>query len=478
MRNLVTILICFLLFLPAAIYAQNVYTITADSVKLTSCDSSELIIENHTQAVPGFLFNTGRGRTIFKRGLQQLTSGSYIIGADTLNAWIQGGNKFGTTGILGTFDNNPLDLYSNSAQRLRFTPAGRTLFGTTFDNGYNNFQFNGSILDSTGYYTNFSAPLIGGNNSGAIRLRWGTGDGSYLSFFYQGSVSRRAFIGSASDTRPFDIYDQVGVSFLTSPYVSVGSEGTLNARFSVTNSNPLYNDMTVARFSTTTDSFYYDFAITPVGHTVVGGVGDNGNMLQVNGTSNFTGNMGIGTPYPTAQLHATGSVRFAGLTQDSTKTNVLVSDANGNLYYRSASSIAADDLLRTSLAVNGPITAKKLTLHDDTNWPDYVFDSAYHLTPLNEVDSYIQKEHHLPGIPAAAEIQKQGLDVGANQTALLKKIEELTLYNIDQSKKLDEQNKKLASQDQQLADQKAKIESLQLEIEQIMQTLHQKKTTK
>ena len=53
-----------------------------------------------------------------------------------------------------------------------------------------------------------------------------------------------------------------------------------------------------------------------------------------------TGNMGIGTIAPTAQFHTTGSVRLAGLTSDSTKTRVLVSDTSGNLFYRSAASIS------------------------------------------------------------------------------------------------------------------------------------------
>ena len=65
--------------------AQYVYTIKADSVKITNCDSSELIIENHTQGVPGFLFNTGNGRTVFKHGLIQLNDSLYLLGADTLN---------------------------------------------------------------------------------------------------------------------------------------------------------------------------------------------------------------------------------------------------------------------------------------------------------------------------------------------------------------------------------------------------------
>src|SRR5438309_7314634 len=99
-----------LISLANTLSAQYVYTIRADSVKLTNCDSSELIIENHTQGVPGFLYNTGNGRTIFKRGAQKLNDTSYLIGADTVKwnskAWVQGGNSFGTTGVLGTLDNN------------------------------------------------------------------------------------------------------------------------------------------------------------------------------------------------------------------------------------------------------------------------------------------------------------------------------------------------------------------------------------
>ena len=65
--------------------AQYVYTIKADSVKITnSCDTAELIIENHTQTVPGFLFNKGRGRTEFRRGAVKINESAYLIGADTL----------------------------------------------------------------------------------------------------------------------------------------------------------------------------------------------------------------------------------------------------------------------------------------------------------------------------------------------------------------------------------------------------------
>jgi hypothetical protein len=62
-----------LLCLEKTLHAQYVYTIKADSVKITNtCDTAELIIENHTQTIPGFLYNKGRGRTEFRRGWLRL----------------------------------------------------------------------------------------------------------------------------------------------------------------------------------------------------------------------------------------------------------------------------------------------------------------------------------------------------------------------------------------------------------------------
>lgn len=79
-----------LLCLEKTLHAQAprtpyVYSIKADSVKITnSCDTAELIIENHTQTVPGFLFNKGRGRTEFRR-ISQFDDTSVVIGGDTIH---------------------------------------------------------------------------------------------------------------------------------------------------------------------------------------------------------------------------------------------------------------------------------------------------------------------------------------------------------------------------------------------------------
>jgi hypothetical protein len=72
-----------------------------------------------------------------------------------------------------------------------------------------------------------------------------------------------------------------------------------------------------------------------------------------------------------------------------------------------------------------------------------VFSNDYRLRPLSEVESYITRHKHLPGVPSAAEVKKEGLDLGENQATLLKKIEELTLYIIEQQKEIRELKKEM-----------------------------------
>lgn len=67
-------------------------------------------------------------------------------------------------------------------------------------------------------------------------------------------------------------------------------------------------------------------------------------------------------------------------------------------------------------------------------FPDYVFEEDYELMSIDELDRYINENGHLPGIPSAEEIERDGIGVGALQTKLLEKVEELTLYVIELQK--------------------------------------------
>jgi len=97
---------------------------------------------------------------------------------------------------------------------------------------------------------------------------------------------------------------------------------------------------------------------------------------------------------------------------------------------------------QSALAVNGTITAKEVVV-TLTGWADHVFNDDYKLMSLNELEKSIKTDKHLPGIPSADEVKKNGVSIGDMQAKLLQKVEELTLHVIEQNRKLENQNKKL-----------------------------------
>ena len=92
----------------------------------------------------------------------------------------------------------------------------------------------------------------------------------------------------------------------------------------------------------------------------------------------------------------------------------------------------ADEFL---LSVNGNVRAKRVKVY--TTWADYVFEKDYKLLKLNEVEAFINKHGHLPEIPSAVEVEKNGIDIGEMNKKLLSKIEELTLYVIQLNKEIE-----------------------------------------
>lgn len=91
------------------------------------------------------------------------------------------------------------------------------------------------------------------------------------------------------------------------------------------------------------------------------------------------------------------------------------------------------------LYVQGGILTErvKIALSSTTDWADYVFADTYELTPLEEVEEYVKENKHLPNVPSAEEMVKEGLDVAKMDAKLLEKIEELTLYLIEQNKQIE-----------------------------------------
>lgn len=198
------------------------------------------------------------------------------------------------------------------------------------------------------------------------------------------------------------------------------------------------------------------------GNTLIGTSTDNGNKLQVNGhiwstgltipngavagmvlTSDGSGNAtwqpaggGGGNYWPVllpATVRQIGNTTNESLQVITNNTNRIHIAAGGNVGIGTTNVADAN----YKLFVEGSIRTRKVRI-DQVAWPDYVFHPTYVLRPLREVERYIRDHNHLPEIPSAAQVAKEGIDVGNNQALLLKKIEELTLYIIQLEKRVDD----------------------------------------
>ncbi len=92
------------------------------------------------------------------------------------------------------------------------------------------------------------------------------------------------------------------------------------------------------------------------------------------------------------------------------------------------------------LAVEGSIGAREIKV-EASGWSDFVFKDDYKLRPLEEIENYIIKNKHLPGIPSEKQVTENGINLGEMNAKLLQKIEELTLYLIEQNKENHAQQK-------------------------------------
>jgi len=104
-----------------------------------------------------------------------------------------------------------------------------------------------------------------------------------------------------------------------------------------------------------------------------------------------------------------------------------------------------------ALAVNGKVIMEGAKVEVQSKWPDYVFEKDYPITEIAALKKYIEEHGHLPNVPSAKTVEKEGIDVEAINIALLQKIEELSLYLI----KMEERLKKLEKENNALRNEKA-----------------------
>lgn len=137
------------------------------------------------------------------------------------------------------------------------------------------------------------------------------------------------------------------------------------------------------------------------------------------------------------------------LARDNGGTSTLFLNASGGAVAIGTTQPAAG----YRLSVNGAVICTELVVQEPGDWPDYVFADDYELMPLEKVEQEIRAHRHLPGVPSAAEVREGGVSLGSMQARLLEKVEELTLYMLDQ-------NRRLKAQAEELAALRAELESV------------------
>jgi hypothetical protein len=198
------------------------------------------------------------------------------------------------------------------------------------------------------------------------------------------------------------------------------------------------------------------------------------------------GNVGVGTTTPQSKLEVNSNVytstkliTFAGAEPTRFNANISYSSSNSTLSFgtRNDNTNYENTLnLRDNnvgigtispdarLTVNGTIHSKEVKVDTSIPVPDYVFASNYKLPSLEETKAFIDKNKHLPDIPSAKQMEKDGIKLGTMNILLLKKVEELTLHLIAQK----EENQRLKDEHQKSNDEQQKINiSLQQQINKI-----------
>ncbi|PZU78954.1 MAG: hypothetical protein DI529_17720 [Chryseobacterium sp.] len=360
--------------------------------------------------------------------------------------WSLTGNSGTTPGsnFFGTTDNQSLIFKTNNIEWIRLTPKGRLIF-QNIDNGYgwdNNLFIAGGNDAATGLGNTalglgslVSVSTGGGNTAfGANALRPNT----------TGTGNTAIGVNSMLNNLVGNSNTAVGLN-------SLNGSGTLNE-------NTAVGFAALARYNAaSTDAASYNSAFgfsalnsmingnynTALGRMALTNLLNGNNNIGIGGSAGsnlYNGNNNIIIGYGTT-TSGTGVNNQLNIGNWIRGNNGIIGIGTSNL---PADGVAADGETYKLFVKDGIKTEKvKVDIASANGWADYVFYDDYQLKDLKSLENYIKENKHLPEVPSTEDAIANGIELKAMNILLLKKIEELTLYLIDQNKQIEDQNKRL-----------------------------------
>jgi hypothetical protein len=170
------------------------------------------------------------------------------------------------------------------------------------------------------------------------------------------------------------------------------------------------------------------------------------------------------------RISLTGDVFYLSTWNSSNPNVALATSSSATSYVQGNLLIGKTSQTNTAYKLDVAGSARANSVVVNTTGADFVFAPAYKLMPLTDLSRFLNQNHHLPNIPSAKEMQANGLNLGDNQTLLLQKVEELTLYLLEKDRQLAEQKVQLTLEAQKNHDLEERMKKLEAEMQQLLKS--------
>jgi hypothetical protein len=373
----------------------------------------------------------GTGETIFDNLMVECSQLSNLIGNTNIGGyeWSVNGNNVPSGSsrayTIGTITNSSFSLKTNNIDRINFLATGAIGVGKSnpsvnykLDVGGSinatDFLKNGVSLVSSQWVTNgtkigYTAGNVGiGNTNPNTLYKLDVTGALNATTLYQNGLAVVSSQWTSNGTKIGYTAGSVGIG-TTNPNAiyKLDVAGTINSTGLFVNGNTVVSSQWV----TNGTNLNYTTGGVSIGTSTLSA----GNKLSVLGNTDINGNVSIGKSSATSKLEIKGNAA------DDVAFRIYNSSDTENFKVKS----------------NGFVYAREVQVHPDgTAFPDYVFETNYSLMNLKDLENYIKSNKHLPNIPSANQVSVSGFGVAEMQIKQMEKIEELTLYIIEQNKKL------------------------------------------